>query len=109
MFGKKGSLIFLLFALVTPSLWAQTADNNPYLMVEEAATRTFDRIKKQRTEINKNPELLRDIMKQELLPHVDYKFSALKVLGRHFKSVPKEKIPEFIQGGRMSDSAGLAL
>ncbi|MDN4502024.1 ABC transporter substrate-binding protein [Alteromonadaceae bacterium BrNp21-10] len=97
MFGKRVSLFILLLSLVAPSVWAQSADNNPYVMVEDAATKTFARIKKQRDEIQKNPEILREIMKDELLPHVDYKFSALKVLGKHFKSVPKEKIPEFIQ------------
>jgi phospholipid transport system substrate-binding protein len=36
-------------------------------------------------------------MEEELLPYVDYNFAALKVLGKHFRTVPKEKIPEFIK------------
>ena len=58
---------------------------------------TFERIKSERDEIDKNPEKLRTVMEEELLPHVDYNFSALKVLGKHFRTVPKEKVPEFIK------------
>jgi phospholipid transport system substrate-binding protein len=70
---------------------------NPYQMLEDVATKTFERIKKEHKQIEANPELLRDVMEQELLPYVDYTFSALKVLGKHFRTVPKEKVPEFIQ------------
>jgi phospholipid transport system substrate-binding protein len=35
-------------------------------------------------------------MEEELLPYVDYNFSALKVLGKYYKTVPRKKIPEYI-------------
>jgi ABC-type transporter MlaC component len=35
-------------------------------------------------------------MKQELMPYVDHKFAAFKVLGKQYRSVPKDKIPEFV-------------
>jgi phospholipid transport system substrate-binding protein len=70
---------------------------NPYQMLQDVATKTFERIKKERQQIEADPELLRDVMEQELLPYVDYNFSALKVLGKHFRNVPREKIPEFIK------------
>lgn len=97
MFYRLMNKLMLVVLLgVTAPVWAQESQN-PYELVSEVATITFDRIKKERAEIEKNPELLRTIMEQELLPYVDYKFAALKVLGKHFKSVPKQKIPEFIQ------------
>jgi len=97
MFYRLINKLMLVIVLgVTTSAWAQESQN-PYVLVSEVATITFDRIKKERAEIEQNPELLRTIMEEELLPYVDYKFAALKVLGKHFKSVPKKRIPEFIQ------------
>ncbi len=31
------------------------------------------------------------------MPHVDYKFAALKVLGKNFKKVPKDRLPEYVK------------
>ncbi|WP_088330532.1 phospholipid-binding protein MlaC [Lacimicrobium sp. SS2-24] len=91
----------LLALTLSVSVAAQAQEpEDPYQLLSEVATKTFDRIKAERPQIEKNPEILRDIMKEELLPYVDYKFAALKVLGRHFKSVPQEKLPEYIQAFR---------
>ena len=75
----------------------QAEEINPYDMLEQVATKTFNRIKTEHSQIEANPELLRTVMEEELLPYVDYNFAALKVLGKHFRTVPKEKIPEFIK------------
>lgn len=85
------SVSLLLTAVV------QAEEVNPYVMLEKVATKTFTRIKTEQAQIESNPELLRTIMEEELLPYVDYNFAALKVLGKYFRSVPKEKIPEFIK------------
>lgn len=82
----------LLFSSST--IFAQ--DANPYIMLEEVATKTFNRIKVERQDIEADPELLRTVMEEELLPYIDYNFSALKVLGKHYKKVPREQIPEYI-------------
>ena len=75
----------------------QAQEVNPYELLEQVATKTFARIKAEHSQIEANPELLRTVMEEELLPYVDYNFAALKVLGKHFRTVPKEKIPEFIK------------
>ena len=89
-------LAFLGFTLVTSGM-VGAEEVNPYVMLEQVATKTFARIKAEHKQIEANPELLRTVMEEELLPHVDYNFAALKVLGKHFRTVPKEKIPEFIK------------
>lgn len=70
---------------------------DPYKMVQDVASVAFERIKTEQSNIEKDPEILRDIMEQELLPYVDYRFSAFKVLGKHYKNVSKEKRAEFVQ------------
>ncbi|MBN7824062.1 MlaC/ttg2D family ABC transporter substrate-binding protein [Bowmanella dokdonensis] len=97
----KVNRVFAWLAAMMLALSAQAGaieqTEDPYELLSDVATKTFNRIKEQREQINKNPELLRTIVQEELLPYVDYKFAALKVLGKHFKSVPRDKIPEFIQ------------
>ncbi|WP_252735881.1 phospholipid-binding protein MlaC [Aestuariibacter sp. A3R04] len=88
----------LLFASVVTSVNAQEVnEENPYQLVKTVGLKTFDRIKDSQSQIEQDPELLRTIMKEELLPHIDYQFAAFKVLGKYFKSVPKEKLSEYVQ------------
>jgi phospholipid transport system substrate-binding protein len=93
---NKCALLLLSGMLLFCSGLTQAEEINPYVMLEEVATKTFSRIKEERQLIEADPELLRKVMEEELLPYVDYNFSALKVLGKHYKKVPREKIPEYI-------------
>ncbi len=97
MFKRFSLFASALVALMLVSVNVQAQEVDPYQLVQEVAQKTFDRIKAERKDIEKKPDLLRDIVEQELLPHVDYKFAALKVLGKYFRSVPREKVPEYIQ------------
>ncbi|MDB4327249.1 ABC transporter substrate-binding protein [bacterium] len=93
---NKFALLLLGVMLIFSASMTQAQDKNPYIMLEDVATKTFNRIKKEHQLIEENPELLRTVMEEELLPYVDYNFSALKVLGKYYKKVPREKIPEYI-------------
>lgn len=90
------SLFTALTLFFSSSLLAQENSQNPYDLVQTVAMNTFDRIKNQQDEIKADPEVLRTIMEEELLPYIDYQFSAFKVLGKHFRSVPKEKLNEYV-------------
>lgn len=96
---KKLVLIALLtLAAVTGNVFAQDVDEqNPYALVKNVGLQTFDRIKASQAEIAADPEVLRTIMKEELLPHIDYQFAAFMVLGKYFKTVPKDKLSEYVQ------------
>lgn len=76
---------------------AQNKEQNPYLLLEKVASKTFERIKSEQPNIQKNPEILKSIVEEELLPYIDYRFAALKVLGKHFRKVPKDRLPEYIE------------
>jgi phospholipid transport system substrate-binding protein len=79
--------------LMTPS-YADTI--NPQELLEKVTNTTFKRIDSEQQSIKSNPDHLRVIIEQELMPYVDHKFAAFKVLGNQFRSVPKDKIPEFV-------------
>ena len=93
---NKCALLLLSGVLIFCTGITQAQSKNPYVMLEDVATKTFGRIKQERELIEANPELLRTVMEEELLPYIDYNFSALKVLGKHYKKVPRDRIPEYI-------------
>jgi phospholipid transport system substrate-binding protein len=69
---------------------------DPYAMVQDVASKTFARIKSEQANIKADPEVLRTIMEEELLPYIDYRFSAYKVLGKYARGVEKKDLLEFI-------------
>nr|WP_136251832.1 ABC transporter substrate-binding protein [Ningiella ruwaisensis] len=69
---------------------------DPYMMVQEVASKTFDRIKAEQENIKQDPEILRTIMEEELLPYIDYRFSAFKVLGKYARTTEKKDLLEFV-------------
>lgn len=69
---------------------------NPYTMVSAVGGLTFDRIKAEKADIAADPEILRKIMEEELMPYIDYKFSAFKVLGKYAKQLSREELLLFI-------------
>lgn len=74
----------------------QIAQDDPYIMIEQAASRAFARIKQEQKNIQSDPEILRTIMDEELMPYIDYRFSAFKVLGKYARSVDKKELLEFV-------------
>lgn len=76
---------------------AETEEQNPYFLLEQVATKTFTRIKNEQMQIKQNPDALKIIVEEELLPYIDYRFAALKVLGKHYRKAPKERMPEYIE------------
>ncbi len=88
-------VMIVLLGLGTAPVQASQAEN-PYVMLQEVAVKTFARIKREHADIQQDPELLRKVMEEELLPYIDYNFSALKVLGKYYKKVPRAQIPEYI-------------
>ena len=70
--------------------------DDPYTMIEQAASKTFARMKSEQAEIAENPENLRTIMDEELMPYIDYRFSAFKVLGKYTTQVEKKELLEFV-------------
>lgn len=70
--------------------------DDPYIMVETAASITFARIKNEQAQIKQDPENLRTIMEEELMPYIDHRFSAFKVLGKHARQVEKKELFEFV-------------
>lgn len=76
----------MMVAMLVIAPFAMAADQtNPYKLMNEAAQKTFDRLKSEQPKIRQNPNYLRDIVGQELLPYVQIKYAGALVLGRYYK------------------------
>jgi len=82
--------------LVINSSETLVSKEDPYEMVRSVASKTFDRIKAEQQGIAEDPEKLRLIMEEELMPYIDYRFSAYKVLGKYSRGADKKDLLEFI-------------
>lgn len=90
------SILTAMIFMVPATIANASEQSDPYIMINEVASLTFDRMKREKEQINQNPELLRTVMEEELLPYIDYRFSAFKVLGKYASKVPREKLLEFV-------------
>ena len=78
--------VLMIAMLVIAPLAAQAVDqSNPYKLMNEAADKTFTRLKNEQPKIKQNPNYLREIVRQELLPYVQIKYAGALVLGRYYK------------------------
>ena len=80
---KKLIGILLLACLGSSAQAAYPAD--PFALINEAANRTFDRLNQDQQKIHSEPGYLRVVIRDELMPYVDNKFAAYKVIGSNIK------------------------
>ncbi len=69
---------------------------DPYAMVRAVANTTFKRFANEQSQIRENPNLLKDIVREELLPYINYQYAAFKVIGSNFKKTTKEERADFV-------------
>ena len=79
-------LMMVALLVVAPLSSALAVDqSNPYTAMQGAAKQTFDRLKNEQPKIRANPDYLREVVDQELLPYVQVKYAGALVLGRYYK------------------------
>ena len=70
---------------------------DPYQMIRIVANITFKRFADEQQSIRQNPDQLKNIVREELMPYVDYKYAAFKVIGTHFKKTNKTDRALFVK------------
>ncbi|MGL4858900.1 MAG: phospholipid-binding protein MlaC [Enterobacteriaceae bacterium] len=81
----------MMLAMVLTVQAAEPTHSDPYQLMEVAAGKTFNRLKSEQAAIKKNPELLRSLVSEELLPYVNVRYAGALVLGRYFKDATPEQ------------------
>ena len=71
--------ILLTSSLTSFSSNAFSIENSPYAVIADTGERLFSRISKNQESLKVFPDLMRDIVEEELMPSIDYKYAAFKV------------------------------
>ncbi|WP_434525808.1 phospholipid-binding protein MlaC [Photorhabdus asymbiotica] len=77
--------LLMVALLVVAPLASAVDQTNPYKLMQDAAEKTFTRLKNSQSQIRQNPDYLRQIVKEELLPYVHIKYAGALVLGSYYK------------------------
>ncbi|MBO1519267.1 phospholipid-binding protein MlaC [Oceanisphaera pacifica] len=86
--------------LLIVGTWAPLATaltlENPYQLIDEVAQSTFDRLNNEQQKIKADPKYLRTIVREEMLPGVDVRFSAYRVIGKQLNNTTAEQREQFV-------------
>lgn len=97
---KKLTALLILF-LSFNVLAASEPPLSPFQEIKFVGEKLFGRIANSQQELDKFPELMREIVEQELIPSVDYTYASYKILGKHLKGSTKEQREKFTQSMRL--------
>lgn len=98
MFGIKKFFVVLTLLTVSLGINAKEVDSsNPYTLIHEVADQTFQRLKAEQPKIQSQPNYLKTVVDQELMPYVNYQYTALKLLGPNLRGADKKQVAEFIE------------
>lgn len=95
-------LVLTLFSfLVVFNVAAEEIDKTqPYQMMKQVSEQAFNRLKSEQPKVQQNPDYLKVIVEQELMPYVNEKYAALKLLGPNLKGAKREDVATFIESFR---------
>ncbi|OOF70552.1 hypothetical protein BKG89_03515 [Rodentibacter caecimuris] len=71
------------------------AETSPYVLMQQASDKLFSDIKANQAKIQKDPNYLRTIVRNDLLPYIQVNYAGSLVLGSNFKSTTPEQREKF--------------
>ena len=89
---------FAKIVVISTALFAMQsvmANDNPYLLMQNAADKLFSDIKANQAKITQDPNYLKNIVRQDLMPYVHVNYAGSLVLGQHFKTTTPEQRSKF--------------
>lgn len=107
----KRLLMIALLAIAPLAANAAADQTNPYKLMNEAAEKTFTRLKNEQPKIKQDPNYLREVVRQELMPYVQVKYAGALVLGRYYRdATPAQRDAYFAAfGDYLAQAYGQAL
>ncbi len=84
------------FILLTAVAWAHAADErDPVTIVQDTNSHIFQTLENRREEFAADPEQLRAVVREDLLPLIDLRYSARLILGKAGRGVSPEQLEAF--------------
>ncbi|MGP1929132.1 MAG: phospholipid-binding protein MlaC [Arsenophonus sp. ER-BJ3-MAG3] len=87
----------ILFLLIFSPFATSIIKDNPYKLMQEASYKTFNRLKNDQYIIRKNPDFLRNIVREELMPYIQIKYIGALILGSYYNDVTSLKRDAYFQ------------
>ncbi|EPE37249.1 phospholipid ABC transporter protein [Candidatus Photodesmus katoptron] len=69
---------------------------NPYQMIDLVSSRLFSRLKVEQNKIHTNPEHLKIIVEEELMPYVNSRYASFKLIGSELKNINLQDLHIFV-------------
>jgi len=91
------SVFLLLVSVTAQSAETEVNTMDPYAMVETVANKIFDRFHDDIALISANPDHLKIIISDELMPYIDSKYASYKVMGIYLKKTTKDQRERFVK------------
>ena len=83
----KTLVIFTALFAVQPVM----AEDTPYDLTQKVSAKLFSDIKANQSKIKQDPNYLRTIVRQDLMPYVHVKYAGSKILGQNYKTATQEE------------------
>ena len=93
-------IIPVFIFLCSLSLPLTAADNesiDPNQTLALLSSNTFARLNKEKNRLEKEPEYIKTLIEEELIPYFDYKYAAYSVLGPNLKSTTSVQRKQFVE------------
>ncbi|GGP37876.1 toluene tolerance protein [Shewanella algicola] len=100
LFHRVMAVCLIASAAISSGVMAANDEINtsdPYEMIKQVANKTFDRFKQDRALIDSDLSHLKVIVNEELMPHVDYKYAAYKVMGQYLRDTTPDQRDRFVE------------
>ncbi|SHI06060.1 MlaC/ttg2D family ABC transporter substrate-binding protein [Ferrimonas marina] len=75
--------------------WAEHDSSDPYKLVQQVAEATFQRFEQDKEAISADPDHLKLIVEEEMMPYVDHRYAALKVVGPQARQIDRAELQRF--------------
>jgi phospholipid transport system substrate-binding protein len=93
MFIKR--LMLVLTLLFSASALAEQVNENPYRLMSYVAEQTFSRLAAVDRDAADSAQQIQDIVREQLMPHIDYRYASFIVLGKQIQKTTKPQREEF--------------
>jgi len=93
---KKILLSALVLLLGAGQAGAFATDaSDPVAIIEEATSHILETLESRREEFIENPQLLRNVVREDLMPMIDLNYSSRLILGKSGRGVSPEQLSDF--------------
>ncbi|WP_301098365.1 phospholipid-binding protein MlaC [Otariodibacter sp.] len=95
--GLKNIIVASIVAISALVSASASAESNPYTLMQQTADKLFGDIKSNQNKIQRDPNYLRTIVRNDLIPHIHIKYAGQLVLGKNLSSANNSQREAFFK------------